>query len=542
MSLREKLQDKREQTEAEKAEAARKEAEQLKAEQEKKLADESANLKEQITALQDKKTALESDLHDLKESYTAAEGSLSNFKSEKENIEDIYTEFKDELIEQGISNKEELIQSSEYAEDEEVKKFKASGSDLRDKSKSVAESKKSLKEEIPDLDFRGGKLEGENESPREKSIKKIEETIDEIQTQIEALKEQDPEKIAEAQKAVDCLAELKEMDGLPLLPKGALANMQSFDYQQLIPTKMPTEVYLEKFGEDALKKALFEGLSGDVERIIKEQKGEFEKKYGYFDESGTREKVENLLRKKIELDVSREKFRLFEGEQEKEFGKLEYLESQALFDKKIKPIAKRELPEVVRLKLNYQPYANEEVYIYQPYQRMATEKKQALEVSYRSGKNPVLEKMKKDLEDTTNHYKNLRIAHDKMTQEKPIFFGKSKHEAELEEINTKISKAKAELEAEKKEVNEYEEQNSKRSTDNLFEVSRLISELSFKGLDVKNIKAKNLGELLGTLESMLTEIANKELTPAQEEVLKKYSEMKYSLERMQDGYKNSKRF
>ena len=127
MSLKESLQREREKTQAEKdAEIAQK-AETQKEQEEREEAERVEVLRTQIAGLKNKKAELEAALGALKGGYKEAGTALAGFKDKDKDVAGVYKEYETDLAEKGISSKADLIQSPDYAGEEEVVSYKEAG-------------------------------------------------------------------------------------------------------------------------------------------------------------------------------------------------------------------------------------------------------------------------------------------------------------------------------------------------------------------------------------------------------------------------------
>ncbi|MEI6553537.1 MAG: hypothetical protein WCO09_03130, partial [bacterium] len=167
-------------------------------------------LQVQIAGLKQKRDSLILELQNLKKEYEEGHDAAMDFYTESQGLQETYDKYEDVLIDEGVEDKAQMIQNPEYAEGEDVVKYHEKGRVLRNKTKAIKSSKAKIKEEVPDLNFRGGKTSGEEESPRNISYKKIEDEIARIDEQIERLEEKTPERIERAEKADACTKQIEE--------------------------------------------------------------------------------------------------------------------------------------------------------------------------------------------------------------------------------------------------------------------------------------------------------------------------------------------
>ena len=177
--------------------------------------------KETINVIGSEKEALANKIKGLKDlvsklenSYSAAKTGIAEFKDAKGKIDEIFSDYvahvEETGAEQKISGVSEILNSAEFAGDEEVREYhkkgtkKIKGDDktgqLGDKVKENAQAKKAIKEALPDmkLNFRGGLKEGEKMSPRDASLLKLKDYIKELeQEELAAVRKKEAEVKAE---------------------------------------------------------------------------------------------------------------------------------------------------------------------------------------------------------------------------------------------------------------------------------------------------------------------------------------------------------
>lgn len=605
MSLREKLQETREQSEAKKEAASLQEAETQKVHDERIKAEKVEGLRTQIADLKTKKVELETALSTLKEGYRNAETALGGSKKEGENIAGIYDEFKDDLAAQGISNKVELIKSPDYVEDEEMKKYKEAGTTLREKVGSLRIAKEALKAEMPDLNFRGGHVETEEEkvreaergeiqsrdtelkekfregyekfgttwrttpeyealiqenfafvlgletkgfmrkqesaeivekspepkkTPREQSIEKAEKHIMEIGKQIEALEEQTPERIEEKKKIAECLNLLQRERRLP----GFADTIRALENRTLVPENDTVDYYSRQFTEGALKRALFEGLSPKIDKIVENEIRAYEEKYGKgsFDEGGMRSRVENMLRTKIDADIVKEKARNFERN-----NNASGIEAEASSIWEKKRAAEREMPEIVRAQLKYKDRLDEEVRVNKGNATSGRFLGSPFGVESLATESLELRELKKQLEGYQLDYTEDQDAYKAKLKNPPMLFGKEKHQQELaglQERAIQLGKKVTEIQNAIKE----QERKDAISPKNIDDLGRLIMES--KLTNELGSRQMSIRQLLEETETLLKQNQSKTLTPEQEEVIKQYNEMRTQIDVAEREYARAK--
>ena len=187
------------------------------------------------------------------------------------------------------------------------------------------------------------KNQAKKKTPREESMEKAEAHIQELGKTIELLEEQTPERIEEKKKTAECSALLQRENRLPSFAE----TLGAIDSANLVPQNHTVEYYSKQFGEGALKRALFEGLSPKIDKIVENEKKVYESRngegsFGSSNQERTRTRVENMIRAKIEASVVGEKVKDFE--QNKGARRAEE-EASTIWEKK--RAAERTLPDVV---------------------------------------------------------------------------------------------------------------------------------------------------------------------------------------------------
>jgi len=622
MSLEEKLQLIRQEKQAQEEAIEAETAETQKQQQEREETERVEVLRSQISDLKNKKTELESSLASLKEGYESAGGAIKGFKQEDANIASFLEKNKLDLAENGITSKDKLIKSPDFSEDEEIKKYKEAGADLREKVGGVRSAKQAINQEIPDLNFSGGiaketpeeiadresriaefqtrndaivanmikireqfgenfrdipeykahmdevesfqrdlsaaglkeqnqlKREGdkdiitrriiespvEKKTPREQSIEKVETHIEELGKQIEALEEQTPERIEERKNTAECLTLLQRENRLPNF-SGYADSIKTIDQISIVPQNDTIDYYSKQFGEKALKRALFEGLSPLVDKMVQAEKAIFESnnaKYGgsgVFNEKQIRGRVENMLQKKIEIDFAKEKAEKFE-----EANKAKSIAEQAKSIREKKEVAESQLPQVVRMQLSYKDRLDEEVKLTQSSSSRLSGYSPA-KVEYLGNESSELIELQKQLEEVDAKRKESQELYGKKLAANKKFFGPKTSESDLQSIEEDIrSYAKNMTEL----TEQIESQKRKDAT-----ASKKISDLSeitmTTGLvEGKGYKNMTIGQLLEEAKGVLEGYQSQKLTPEQEEIRKKYYEIQEELMKADREYSIAK--
>jgi len=142
----------------------------------------------QIGSLTQEKNEWEQNLGNLESGYKNSDSSMQELKKHRKKIDTIYTnpDYADVI---GEKSKAEFIQ--ENVEEEEIKDYRGQENKARESVGALSGLKSFFKEKLGNLDFRGGKKNGE--SPRQESIKKIKEEISEKNKNISTLYEQTTE-------------------------------------------------------------------------------------------------------------------------------------------------------------------------------------------------------------------------------------------------------------------------------------------------------------------------------------------------------------
>lgn len=175
----------------------------------KKTESELIQGKEAINGLGDEKRILSDKislvsgiLSKLENIFSKSKKSLIDFKAQKEEINNLFNEYKDYLVEKDITSIKDLLNNPEFAEEEEIKKYNkttpqqdAAGNrgELGDNIESAIKIKQEAKESLSDLnlDFRGGLKEGEEISPRQESLIKIQNYLEKLKGDLEVLNNQE---------------------------------------------------------------------------------------------------------------------------------------------------------------------------------------------------------------------------------------------------------------------------------------------------------------------------------------------------------------
>lgn len=174
-----------------------------KLEEERSFANAKAELEEQkkiqttIEKLQARKDDLKKSLNqaellinDFSEAYQEAVEKQGEFKENFENLSLIMEEFHEILAKRGIESIDDLASDPQYGEHKESHRYKESAAVRKKAISNLAD----LKTSRPDLNFRGGKRDGEERSPREIAFEtmnlekdKISKELDLLDNKIESL-------------------------------------------------------------------------------------------------------------------------------------------------------------------------------------------------------------------------------------------------------------------------------------------------------------------------------------------------------------------
>lgn len=182
MSLKEKLDQKREL----KVEISKKQ------EQENIVA-ELAKIEEEKSLIAQKRIHLADAMAAFSMAYSEANKFNNTFKEKSEKLDKLMDEYGDVLKDIDINTKSELIADKEFTQEIEAEEYKISS---RNRKEAVAKVAK-LKATRPDLDFRGGKKEGEEKSPRELAMEALQKEVDELDLELSSLTEKEQELITE---------------------------------------------------------------------------------------------------------------------------------------------------------------------------------------------------------------------------------------------------------------------------------------------------------------------------------------------------------
>ncbi|MFA5644616.1 MAG: hypothetical protein WC928_03795 [Patescibacteria group bacterium] len=219
------------------------------------------NIDEEKKLLLDQKNQLANLVKELKDLYSKAQGNLDELKKSKIKIEELFSNYEEVLAELGIKNKNDLIESSSYKDEEEVSDYKNANFFIRDSVKELAKKKKAVKEEYPRLNFRGGRKKDETKSPREKVWDFFENKIAQIDEKTEELDSKQREMIGEKDlNSFDFLKReaQKEFDSTPSLKKENMFSNPNYDFRVNDKPGFygPTEEVLkigDKYGEEIVK-------------------------------------------------------------------------------------------------------------------------------------------------------------------------------------------------------------------------------------------------------------------------------------------------
>jgi len=245
-------------------------------------------IKTQITDLQSQKTQLEENLNALKASYVEAGSKLGTFKTESMKIDSVlanptYTDLlakmptknKENIDKVGIEDKGDLMRATEFQNDEDVVGYRGAGQNLRVSVESVKDIKDEMIATNPDveLNFRGGKMGGETQSPRGESFERLEAKITELDKKIVDLELQTPEgkeRIYEKQVS-ECLREIGDkkqgLGNLAPYPRDIIkVSTLGFtgDHNNLRPV---VARLLPMYGDEVLSEAVFRNFAEELQRI-----------------------------------------------------------------------------------------------------------------------------------------------------------------------------------------------------------------------------------------------------------------------------------
>lgn len=256
MSLRDKLEGKQE-------EVLQRRREEKQREDEAKY----APIRTSISVLQGKRQQLEGLLAQLGEGYGEASKALGGFKRRKQPLNELYTQYADVLKETAVETKSDFVKSDEFKDEPEIQEYKESGKTLREKAGAVRATKKQLKEEEPDLSFKGGLSTGERadrqaKPDREQAVETIKARMAQIDSEIQKLSEQTPEgmtaKLEEAKRRV--VERHKEQHQFIDIAR------QDLKWVHLITT---TDIEDSKhYGDDLVKKAIVDYYDGKVDKSV----------------------------------------------------------------------------------------------------------------------------------------------------------------------------------------------------------------------------------------------------------------------------------
>jgi len=166
---------------------------QKKASEEKKL----SSVRKSIDRSNKKEEKLKSQSTTLKDSYGLAGEELANFKAAKKIIDGLYKESKVALDkEDGIKTKQELIESSKYGKEEEIKDYKGSRQRLKKAVGKVGKIKKSLEKQ------------GIEKTARKFVFEEVSKKSNEIRKEVKDLKLQTPE--GQEERKQEFRTEIKE--------------------------------------------------------------------------------------------------------------------------------------------------------------------------------------------------------------------------------------------------------------------------------------------------------------------------------------------
>lgn len=129
------------------------------------------------------KKNLELELSKFNYSFQKASFTQENYKEATLPLKESLDNYGDILKNKGIENTVDLVNDEEYANEKESLEYKKKDVDRREAFKDLAKIKASR----PELDFRGGKKEGEEKSPREMSFETMKKEIEEVGNEMEEI-------------------------------------------------------------------------------------------------------------------------------------------------------------------------------------------------------------------------------------------------------------------------------------------------------------------------------------------------------------------
>lgn len=249
--------------------------------------------------LVDRISGLKNLLSQLEGAYSSAGNKLDNFKEAKNKINDLFLEYKDYLKEKGINSVADILHNADFSDESEIQAYQESGTlktdneeergKLGESVENLANIKKATKEALPDmdLDFRGKTSEGEDLSPRQASIAKIKNFINDLEKELAEVSAKESETKAEYLPKIRNLIKEKidnifKADNLSIAPKAANLNFISDEVFELCGEEFwpqvkneAIEMIVEKdktrfgsYNRDDIKKSLeAEKLIFDVENL-----------------------------------------------------------------------------------------------------------------------------------------------------------------------------------------------------------------------------------------------------------------------------------
>ena len=226
------------------------------AEKEKTIELEKNNeLHAQVGNLTQEKNEWEQNLEDLESGYKTADSSLQELKNNRKKIDTIYTN-PDYMEVIGNKSKAEFIQENE--DEEEIKTYRGQENKVRESVGALSGLKSFFKEKLQNLDFRGGKKDGE--SPRQESIKKIKEEISEKNKNISTLYEQTTEGKQE-------LVEKRKQEIIKFHEKETKNDYRA-NYAQVYDWDINKA---KEYGEDLVKDSLIELNQNKINEYIEQE-------------------------------------------------------------------------------------------------------------------------------------------------------------------------------------------------------------------------------------------------------------------------------
>jgi len=467
------------------------------------------NVKDQINTLQSERDELQNLLDNLKSQYQSSTIDLDDFKNKSSKISDIYNEYKAELADQGVEDKADLIKTA-TDEDVEVVEYKESGAKLREGVSQIRQIKKALKEKNLDLNFTANNEDG---SPREDSIKIIEDKIAEIDAKIESLKESNPEYV-DAEKVAECVAAMKA-ENFEYLAEGFVPRITS----ETVINYSLIGRFKDKFSTPQITAALSEIVS---EMLDRKQKSD--------PDTYTKEKVENIKeafkRESVAYLAYEKKEKL---ERDSEISDARQRVASVESDINFKESAYKDF---VQMKLKYEDALNETVEIRRGFRIRDKTYPDIINFKYKSVDTQtevlMLGSSKRGLAET-----ELELT--KLKRETPGFFGRKKYEQRIATLEDDIKKHKDAILKQEKEIEEMNNR-SRILSQNISEIGKLLFEPKIykkwtRG-DFAEMTLKEVFDFMqGVFDSMETNI-----DPKDTEMVDRYNQAKNEYKKVDREY------